>query len=435
MKRRLILVLALALAVSTLSACTKKSGEEDTANAPEQTTVNSAANSTGEKKTVKWIQWQLEFSEGAIKLADAYMAEHPDINIELETNASNYFEVLKSMLSSNDIPEIFVTEGYNNMNAYQDYILDVSDQPFVKGISEIALDCVTGEDGKVYGLPITMSGEGIVYNKKIFKEHGYKVPTTLTELENLAKDMEAAGITPFVNQFKDDWLLGQFIAAGGYAYIPNAEDFTAKMLKGEEKLASNPQMQKNLDILDLMVKYGQKEPMNSGWNEACSDFALGKAAMVFEGDWIWDTINPIDPNLEVGMFALPATDNPADTKMIVDSNGSWHVGKGSKNEEAAIDILNWISTSETAKEILLTDFKVIPVYKDWEYKAENQLAQSTIEYINNEMTYQWPWPTWPDGFRPAAGKVYQEYIGGVKPDKKEVLEELDSLWTKISSSK
>ena len=400
----------------------------EVATSDEESTGDEKATSD-EKVTIKYIQWQNEFQTAAIALADAYMEQNPNVTVEVTTNANDYFGTLKTIIASGEIPEIFVTQGYNNMKAYSEYITDLSDQPWVDSVKEAAQPCIT-LDGKTMGMPITMAGEGIVYNKKMFAEHGWEIPTTLSEFRALCEEIQAAGINPIVNQFGDSWILKQFISAAGYAYIPEVNKFTEELYAGNVKIADTEQMQTNIDILDILVEYGQDDPMAYAWNEACTAFATEEYAMLFEGDWIWDTVYPINPDIDCGIFAIPATENPEDTKMIVDANGLWHVGKGSKHPEAAKAFLNWIHSDETAKEIMLTQFKVVPVFEGegWEFKADNILAESTIEYLEKGMTYPWSWPTWPEAFDAGCGRAYQDYISG-KFDKQQVLEELDNIWT------
>ena len=157
---------AVLLALSTVSCTTMSAG------------ITSLA--ADEPVTISFVQAQPEYQEAAGQLIQAYMDEHPNVTIELVTDSTN----LKTNLQAGNIPEIFYTEGYNVMKAYTDYITDLSDQPWVESISDEALECVT-LDGKVVGMPFTMAGEGIVYNKTMFQENGWEIPTTFSELESL----------------------------------------------------------------------------------------------------------------------------------------------------------------------------------------------------------------------------------------------------------
>ena len=119
---------------------------------------------------VVWEQFQIEAADAVARLVALYQEQHPDVKITADVNGTNLSEVLKAMFSSGDIPEIFMTEGYNNMLTYEDYLLDLSDQPFVEKLAEAAKTCVTTEDGTVVGLPVTFQSVGICYNKDIFEQ-------------------------------------------------------------------------------------------------------------------------------------------------------------------------------------------------------------------------------------------------------------------------
>ena len=61
-----------------------------------------------------------------------------------------------------------------------DYVEDLSDQEWLKNAVDGSLDDVT-LDGKVYGIPVSVEGYGLVYNKEIFKDAGIDA-STLTKM-------------------------------------------------------------------------------------------------------------------------------------------------------------------------------------------------------------------------------------------------------------
>ncbi len=383
--------------------------------------------SAEEAVTFQFIQAQPEFQTAAQKLVQAYMDEHPDVTIELITTS----DTLDADLQAGNVPEIFYSEGYGQIDYYADYIEDLSDQPWVANVNENTLAAIT-KDGVVYGFPTTYAGEGIAYNKKMFEEHGWEVPKTLTELRELCQTIQEAGITPFVNEFGDDWLLGQLFSGAGYTYIPDTQAFTDALYAGEASFADNEQMHAMFDVIDVMLEYGLPDPLSYSWNETCAAFATGEAAMTFEGDWIWSTIQPIDPEIEVGFFACPISDDPEEAKLLVDVNQVLHVGKGSKQPEAAKAFLAWMAESETARTILLQDYQYVPCFKGWEFEGTNQLAMSASEYVAQGKDTAWWWQKWPNGFRGNAGAELQKYVSG-DATKEETLAAIDALWDSMTA--
>ena len=388
--------------------------------------------SGGEEVTLRWMQFQVEYAEQVKNMAKAYEEEHPNVKIEVEVIGDDYYDILKTKASSGDMPDVFMTAGYNEINTYKEYITDLSDQAFVANIANGAKECVS-LDGKVVGLPVQMSGNGIVYNKKIFKDLNLKIPTTVSELEEVCKVLKSNDIVPFTNQFKDDWLLGQFFNYA-FANTENTTEYIENLKKGGTTIAETEEMKDIMKVLDLMLEYGQDKPLDASWNEAAAMFAQGKQAMMFEGIWAYDTISQIAPDMEVGLFALPITDDAADTKMAADVNGTWHVSNTSEHPDVAKDILNWIVTSDAGRNFLLKECQVIPAMKDMEFEGTNPLSKDVAQYITDNNTGLWSWPLWPDGFYNESGKKLQEYISDGKGDVDGTLQSLDDLWGKLAGT-
>lgn len=420
------------LSLSMLAGCGAENSQTgaETENASGQ--ENTADTASDEDVTIRWMQFQVEYTNQVKQMAKAYQDEHPNVKIEVEVIGDDYYDVLKTKASSGDMPDVFMTAGYNEIVTYKDYVTDLSDQPFVSNIADGAVECVS-LDGTVVGLPVQMSGNGIVYNKKIFEENNLEVPTTLSELEQVCETLQTNGITPFANQFKDDWLLGQFINYGFAGGEDGAVEFIDGLNDGSAKIADAQKMKDIMNVLDLMLKYGQDKPLDAGWNEAAATFALGEQAMIFEGIWAYDTIAEIAPDMEVGLFALPTTDNAADTKLAADVNGVWHVSNTSEHPEVAKDILNWMVSSEAGQDFLLNQCQVIPAMKGMEFQGSNPLSQDVSGYIEAGNTILWSWPLWPDGYYNESGKKLQDYISKGAGDQEGTLKALDDLWVNLKS--
>lgn len=431
MKKKMALFMSALLSLSMLAGCGSDSNQANSDGGSASGEENAGASSSDEDVTIRWMQFQVEYTDQVKQMAKAYQDEHPNVTIEVEVIGDDYYDVLKTKASSGDMPDVFMTAGYNEIVTYKDYVTDLSDQEFVSNIADGAVACVS-LDEKVVGLPVQMSGNGIVYNKKIFEENNLEVPTTLGELEQVCETLQAKGITPFANQFKDDWLLGQFINYG-FAGGEDTIGFIDALNSGDAKIADTEKMKDAMNVLDLMLKYGQDKPLDAGWNEAAATFALGEQAMIFEGIWAYDTIAEIAPDMEVGLFALPMTDNAADTKLAADVNGVWHVSNTSEHPEVAKDILNWMVTSDAGKDFLLNQCQVIPAMKGMDFQGSNPLSMDVSKYIEEGNTILWSWPLWPDGYYNESGKKLQDYVSKGAGDHEAALQALDDLWMNLKS--
>ena len=64
-------------------------------------------------------------------------------------------------------------------------------------------------------------------------------------------------------------------------------------------------------LLDLTVKYGNKNPLTTDYNTQVTQFANGEAAMIQQGNWIQPILDKITPNMDVGIIPMPFSDDAA----------------------------------------------------------------------------------------------------------------------------
>ncbi len=435
MKKLISLVLVAFLLAASFAGCGGQPEKSDTqgtqpAENPQNTQPDSPK-ATGEPLTVKWFQFQIEVAEQVKNLAKKYETENSNVKIEAEVMGDGYFDVLKTRAASGDMPDIFMTKGYAYLETYKDYIEDLSAEAFTGQIVDAAKPCISLE-GKILGLPVQMGGWGIVYNKKLFQDNGLQIPKTFSELKKVCEALKAKGITPFVNQYKDAWMLGHLTGAG-YGRTSDPTKFIQNLNAGTAKLKDLPEMKANMDFLDLTLQYGQDNPLSSDMNAACTLMGQGKAAMMAEGNWVYDTIIKIDPAVELGMFAVPTTEDASQTKLSADVNGVWHVSSQSKNKAEAKKILNWIVSSQAGKDFVTKDCKFIPAFKGLKSDL-NSVGQDIAAYIEAGNASIWGWVDAPDGYENDSGAVMQEYIGK-KLNREQTLDKLDATWAKAIAKK
>lgn len=121
-----------------------------------------------------------------------------NIKLDIQTvgGGADYGAALKTKFASNDAPDIFSNGGDAEMEMWIDRLEDLSDQPWVNDLVDMAKEPMT-KDGKVYGMPMNLEGWGYIYNKDLFEQAGItELPKTYTQLADAAQKLEAAGITP-----------------------------------------------------------------------------------------------------------------------------------------------------------------------------------------------------------------------------------------------
>lgn len=85
--------------------------------------------------------------------------------------------------------------GYNDIGLLLDLTPYIDDEWKSWYISDAALEEYS-DDGKVLGMPLRGTATFMIYNKTMFEEKGWKVPTSQEELEALCDTILAEGIIP-----------------------------------------------------------------------------------------------------------------------------------------------------------------------------------------------------------------------------------------------
>ncbi|MBM7650834.1 ABC transporter substrate-binding protein [Neobacillus cucumis] len=390
------------------------------------------------KVVVDIFNGKVEIADQLKALTDKYTKEHPNVtfNIESVGGGADGAAALKAKFASNKAPDIFGNGGYQEAITWKDKLEDLSDQPWVKDAYEDALKPMT-MDGKIYGQPVNMEGYGFAYNKQLFKKAGItELPKTYSELEAAAKKLKAAGITPFSVGYAEWWVLANHGLNVPFAYEEADEpNFIDGLNKGTSKIAGNKYFEDYFKLVDLTVKYGNKNPLTTDYNTEVTQFANGETAMIQQGNWIQPMLDKLNPGMEVGFIPLALTDDAAQAdKLMVDVPTNWVVYNKAPeaDKKAAKDFLNWMVTSDEGKTALVKDFKYVPAFKTIEAKAEDigPLGADLQKYSKDGKTYSWQFMKYPDGAGQEFGATLQAYVGGQK-SKAEAMKALDATWAKL----
>ena len=176
MRKLLSYVLIGAMTVGLLAGCSS-GGSGGSGNGGATQAAGSAAGSaaateaakSGEVKTLS-VVWFSDGKEGEsfMKLADQYMAENPNIKIELiEVPYADLEAKVKNMINGKESPAL---ARLTNIGPFQNQLLDlgeyVSDKDaFVNSFGE-GLKFVF--DGKVLAAPMDVTANGLIYNTPVY---------------------------------------------------------------------------------------------------------------------------------------------------------------------------------------------------------------------------------------------------------------------------
>jgi raffinose/stachyose/melibiose transport system substrate-binding protein len=172
------------------------------------------------------------------------------------------------------------------------------------------------------------------------------------------------------------------------------------------------------NMVALFNQYSDPALLVSGtYDQQILGFASGKYAFVTQGSWIGATMTSDDAdayaeagNFTVGMIPY-AFEEGIDT-ILTNSPSWWAVYKDSKNVDAALAFLQWLTTDE-AQEVLVMEAGFISPFTSCTYVATDPFAQTMTDYISAGKTSAWHWLGMKEGLaQNATGQVFADFASG-----------------------
>lgn len=299
-----------------------------------------------------------------------------------------------------EAPHDLVCNNYNlepGTFVARDVLTDLGDLPEAEQIrpdvQELVGQYATPERAS-HVLPYSITAAGVIYNVPLFDEHGVEVPTTWSELIDACETFQSADITPFYMTFADPWTIqqGLFDYVGG-GMLDVAQFYSELEAAGTDGgTTSSVSFRDRFDpvvakMLEL-VPYTNPDAASRSYEDGNTAFARGDGAMYLQGPWAIGQIAAANPDLEVGTFPLPATDDPADLKARVNLDLALWIPKGAANPEAARTFLSYLMTPEVMHTYNADNLAISPVEDAPE--VEDERIARLGAYVQDGAFYQGP---------------------------------------------
>jgi len=389
------------------------------------------ASGPAEEITITMLHFKVDEAAAIEALCEKYEEENANIKFEVEAvgGSGDYEGTLMARFSSKEAPDIwFNNGGENELDKWGEKLTDLSNEPWVSDALGTAVEGMT-RDGKLYGMPINIEGYGYIYNKDLFDEAGItELPTTLSELEATAKKLKDAGILPFINAYKEQWVLADHLLNAGLSKLSDPAVTVTALGKGEQKFKGNAVFEQWIDLIDLTVKYGNENMLTTDYNTLLNEFAAGNGAMVQQGNWIQATIDQLNPDMRMGILPMPISDDrDINNRLLVGVPGYWVITNTSDNIDEGKAFLNWMVSSEFGKNHIVKEFKFIPAFTNITFEAEDlgDIASGILEFTKDNKTLGWYRTRLPSGYESDVAASIQKYLAK-QINREQMLEEFDT---------
>lgn len=351
MKKKLItIILACTMVASTLTGCgksTEKSTSEEVATKDGTAVESSEEELSGTLTFAIWDNNLNEFIEQNDMVAK-FQEVYPNINIEVEKikDDSEYWNAMKMRASANQLPDVMFNKAFT-LSRFKDYLLDLSDTQASKDNLLVEGYAI---DGKVLGIPMTSGYEYVYYWKDMFQVAGVEVPTTWSELEDVALKLQDyygkddADFAAIACGLKDEWPDYPYMEFMPALESGNGQNWN-DMAKMDEPFAEGTDIYNAYHKIYDLFNSGVlgKDPLGLGNDQVTSLFAVKKSAMIALGDWGLQNIQAgAEDSSELGTFYLPTRNTESDPfRVIVQGDSFMGVTTHSKNPEAAKAFVEW----------------------------------------------------------------------------------------------
>lgn len=272
-------------------------------------------------------------------------------------DTNTYQAAIRTSLPSRNAPDLFTWwSGFRMEDLAKAGLLEDLSPIWDKYIKEGTYSADVAKaftfDGKPYAVPLHLSYWVIFYNKKVFAQNGYSIPTTWDQLMAMAADLKSKGITPFSLTVQGRW--------PGFIWfeelvVRQDPDFYERLMVGEAKY-TDPTVRKAFEIWrDMLAKGYFTDPQidmgTAGTNSMAKMFAQGQLAMIMIGDWYSSILlsTGLEPGVDYGAFILPNI-NPAAEPVVIFEAGPLMISKNARNKADALQAIDfWMTVQAQQK--------------------------------------------------------------------------------------
>jgi len=400
-------------------------------------TLGSCASNPGNGvTTLNFFQFKGEALDDFNQIIEDFEAENPDIKV-VQNQVADADTIIRTLLVKDRVPDIVTLNANGNFGrlAQAGVFYDFSDEPVLQTINpavqEILADLGTYGD-EVNGLGYVNNANGVIYNSAIFEEQGLEVPGTWDEFIAVCDALVDAGITPFYGTLADNWTgIPSWNALGAY---PAQDDFFEKMRAQGTDVGPDSEVsfEKNFaEMMDqqftLFSNYMQEGYRGRTYDDGNAAFANGDVAMLLQGIWATNPIKEVNPDIEMGIFPYPATDDPDDRLLVSGVDVVFTMGKDSANQEAAMRFINFAFEKDVIEDFAASQ-NMVPSVEGAEISDDPALQSVKPFFDDGKITgfidHQIP---------PAVPliPIDQEFL--FNGDAEAALQTLDNEWRKVAA--
>ncbi|MBP7216127.1 MAG: extracellular solute-binding protein [Candidatus Omnitrophica bacterium] len=318
---------------------------------------------SGKSAITVW-HWMTDRKQAFEDLAKQYEAQTGvKVTFELYAPSDNYTQKVRAAAQGENLPDIFGVLGEKRDFASfikAGHILDLTASMqennaawksvfFEKAlaVNEFPVDNTYGIQPGVYGVPIDIMTIQVVYNKNLLKRIGMRPPQNFAEMLEIGKKAKELNVQGFVSGWGELWMIDCF--ANNFAFNIMGKDKVLATIRGEVPY-TDPDW---VSVFTLFKQMRDSGILASGIvtmvNKTAEQlFANEKAVFAFNGSWCVNVYKGMNQNLDYGVMLPPQISDKFPMAVWGGAGSSFMVNARSRNKEAAIRFLQWLTDRQQA---------------------------------------------------------------------------------------
>lgn len=352
-------LLAAAVAAGSLAGCQGSSElKEAVATQTQDSAAQSGQETQGSQAAGAELSGELEIVTNADEqtfnavngVFEKFMEENPGVKISYTTQGSDYEQLMKARMASNDLPDIFATHGWS-VARYSEYLRPLNDQPWFGTVEEAFKRNIENADGQIFVLPLNMDQGGLMYNKTLLAELGIEIPKTWDEFMAACQLAKDKGYTGVFIAGKDSRQPANLMDIAATTFLASCEDkgYTDQLADGSFDWNNwTPVSQLLMDLKAkgyLNVDCVTCDPVDAAPRMAENNILF---LMSSSPDLIGQA-QEINPEAQYGMAPIPALNDSYEPAFCGGEREAYGIWKDTENEALCLALLDYLAKPENVK--------------------------------------------------------------------------------------
>lgn len=347
----------------------------------------------------------------------AFKKAYPEVNLQfISYYGHNSTSYLHKVLEAGHAPDIYTSNILPDAELQKKYLIDLSGYDFSSNYAVSRLNECSIE-GAIYMLPSNFSVMGIYYNKTLFEKHGWAVPTSFLELEELVPkikeasvDLSAVSLEFTGNGFQYLFNMGDTV----FLRTPEGLEWTEQFLNG--KVSADAAW---ADTIAYMQKWIDLGIINGNWFEkntrdVMSHFQEGNTAFFIHGGTFQFSQNADGTGDQYGIMPWLSIDGSSNryitnTACYFGLNANLEKPNNKQKLQDALKFMAFISTEEGQKLLPGNQQQLLPLVTGDSNATEeySEIMQMLDTGFSAPLTYA----GWEDLIIPVGNECLKWYAG------------------------